>query len=91
MLAVVSFIHVEKVTHHHEVITYTTTHQKTATINQSIINCSLCDYVFSKDADIVCKEFAIHFIKSPRLTIDFHPSISLPHFATTYLRGPPSC
>lgn len=91
LLALLVFIHTEKAVHHHEKGIAKSQQTGYTTVSNNIL-CSICDYLFAKDADIpaqsilsfsvdYCQEQSSQLISSNSTTVVFQITD----------RGPPAC
>ena len=91
LLALLVFIHTEKAVHHHESIIAKTQQEGISSSSKAFV-CSICDYVFAKDAGLLY----LPAVKIPVTYFEeeFKELQSLYHTSVTFScigRGPPVC
>lgn len=85
------FIHVEKTIHHHEKVV-SKSHESGFVITTNNFVCSVCDYVFAKDGDILPPTIlSVYTGQTQKQEISF----LYPYYSAVYFqingRGPPFC
>lgn len=91
LLALLVFIHTEKAVHHHEKGIVKSQQSGYTNSSQSIL-CSICDYVFAKDADVQAESiisFSVDYYKEQSAILISH-SNKIVVFQISD-RGPPAC
>jgi hypothetical protein len=91
LLALLVFIHVEKAVHHHENI-ITNTHQEGFSTASKSYVCSICDYVFARDAglpDLPVAHIPVSYFEKEQ--VNFSSDYYSPVFFSITDRGPPTC
>lgn len=91
LLALLVFIHTEKAVHHHESIIAKTQKEGISTSSNSFV-CSICDYVFAKDAGLPDLPVINVLAKFKGLDNSVFYSCYITSFSSCIAdRGPPAC